>query len=84
MKDVLVSLTDDHLFLSQLARPARRAILDSLTLTRFTDHTIIHKDMLDAELDRIEASQVSLDNEEYLAGLIPWFQNHLVPAACTE
>jgi DNA-binding IclR family transcriptional regulator len=58
------------LFLSQLAQPKRRAILNSLTLKRFTDNTITYVDMLDAELDRIRVSQVSLDNEEYLAGLI--------------
>lgn len=58
------------LFLSALSRSKRRTILESLTLKRFTDNTITHLDMLEAELDRIHASQVSLDNEEYLAGLM--------------
>jgi len=58
------------LYLSQLPRSRRRALLESLTLKRFTDNTITHIDMLDAELDRIQASEVALDNEESLAGLI--------------
>lgn len=58
------------LFLSQLAREKRRSILETLTLKRYTDNTITHIDVLDAELDRIQVSQVSLDNEEYLTGLM--------------
>ena len=58
------------LFLSQLPRAKRRTILESIALKRFTDNTITHPDLLEAELDRIHASRVSLDNEEYLAGLV--------------
>lgn len=58
------------LFLSYLPRSKRRAMLENLVLTRVTDKTITHIDLLEAELDRIQANQVSIDNEEYLAGLI--------------
>jgi IclR family transcriptional regulator, acetate operon repressor len=58
------------LFLSQLPRAKRRTILQSIALKRLTAHTITHPDLLEAELDRIRASRVSLDNEEYLDGLV--------------
>lgn len=58
------------LFLSQLPRQKRRTLLENLTLTRCTDKTLTHIDVLEAELDRIHANRVSLDNEEYLTGLI--------------
>lgn len=58
------------LFLSQLPRARRRAMLENMKLTRYTDKTITHVDLLEAELDRIRSNRVSLDNEEYMAGLI--------------
>lgn len=58
------------LFLSQLPRPKRRKVLESLVLARQTERTITDIDLLEAELDRVEASQVAVDNEEYLAGLV--------------
>lgn len=58
------------LFLSYLPRTKRRAMLENLALERVTDKTVTHIDLLEAELDRIQANQVSIDNEEYLAGLI--------------
>ena len=58
------------LFLSQLPRPKRRALLENLILSRQTEKTITDIDMLEAELDRVKASQVAVDNEEYLAGLV--------------
>ena len=38
-------------------------------LPRFTDNTITHRDQLLAELDRIRATGLSFDNEEYAVGL---------------
>lgn len=58
------------LFLSRLPRPKRRALLENLVLTRYTERTITDIDLLEAELDRVKASQVAVDNEEYLAGLV--------------
>lgn len=58
------------LFLSQLARGKRRALIESLSLARFTDHTITHRDALETELERIRKSAVGIDNEEFLTGLL--------------
>ena len=58
------------LFLSRLPRPKRRALLENLVLTRYTERTITDMDLLEAELDRVKASHVAVDNEEYLAGLV--------------
>lgn len=58
------------LFLSQMPQQKRRAMLEALMLTRYTPNTITHVDLLEAELDRVAVAKVSVDNEEYLAGLI--------------
>lgn len=58
------------LFLSQLPRAKRRLLLENIELTRYTDRTITHPDLLEAELDRTRANRVGIDNEEYMAGLI--------------
>jgi IclR family acetate operon transcriptional repressor len=58
------------LFLSMMTRPRREALLENLVLTRYTDTTITCVAELEVELDRIRACQVSVNNEEYLAGLV--------------
>jgi IclR family transcriptional regulator, acetate operon repressor len=58
------------LFLSQLAPAKRRAIVQSLSLTRYTDRTITDANALEAELAATRDTGVGVDNEEYLAGLI--------------
>jgi DNA-binding IclR family transcriptional regulator len=58
------------LILSQMPSAKRRAILDNLVLTRYTQNTITNLDLLESELDRIRASKIGIDNEEYLHGLI--------------
>ncbi|HET9650859.1 MAG TPA: IclR family transcriptional regulator [Usitatibacter sp.] len=58
------------LFLSQLPRGKRRALVESLNLTRCTEHTITQRDALEAELERIRKTGVGIDNEEFLAGLL--------------
>lgn len=58
------------LFLSQLPKAKRRALLENMNLARYTDRTITHIDLLEAELDRIRNTRVGVDNEEYMAGLI--------------
>jgi DNA-binding IclR family transcriptional regulator len=58
------------LFLSLLPAAKRRALLQSLSLTRYTERTISDRDALEAELDSIRRTRVGIDNEEYLAGLV--------------
>ncbi|GAC1321441.1 MAG: IclR family transcriptional regulator [Collimonas sp.] len=58
------------LFLSMMNRSKRSALLENLQLTRYTDRTITDPALLAAELDRIHASQVALNNEESISGLI--------------
>jgi DNA-binding IclR family transcriptional regulator len=58
------------LIMSQMRSAKRRALLENLVLTRYTHNTITSMDLLESELDRIRASRVGIDNEEYLHGLI--------------
>lgn len=58
------------LFLSQMRHSKRRGLLENLVLTRFTNHTITNIDLLESELDRTRSSQIGIDNQEYLDGLI--------------
>jgi DNA-binding IclR family transcriptional regulator len=58
------------LLISNMPRPKRRTLLENLTLTRYTDNTIIDIDLLESELDRIRDTRIGLDNEEYLNGLV--------------
>lgn len=58
------------LFLSRLPRARRHAFIASLALNRFTDNTITDRARLEAEVERVRADAVAVDNEEYLAGLV--------------
>jgi IclR family acetate operon transcriptional repressor len=58
------------LLISDMPRPKRRALLENLTLTRYTGNTITDIDLLESELDRIRDTRIGLDNEEYLNGLV--------------
>jgi DNA-binding IclR family transcriptional regulator len=58
------------LLISNMPRPKRRALLENLALTRYTDNTITDIDLLESELDRIRDTRIGLDNEEYLNGLV--------------
>lgn len=58
------------LILSQMKGAKRRTILDNMVLTRFTDKTITDINVLEAELDQVRGSQIGIDNQEYLDGLI--------------
>ncbi|MDB5762307.1 MAG: transcriptional regulator, IclR family [Herminiimonas sp.] len=58
------------LLISQIPRSKRRTLLKNLVLDRYTDNTITDIDLLEAELDRIRASRMGIDNEEYLKGLV--------------
>lgn len=58
------------LLLSFLPPPARERLIDSLTLERFTGATITDRKALLAELARIRASRVALNDQEYIPGVI--------------
>lgn len=58
------------LFLSRMPARQRRRLLFQAPLKRFTDKTITDPIRLEAELARIRRSNVSTDDEGYLAGLI--------------
>jgi len=57
------------LLLALMPAEARTALLDAMPLTRFTEHTITDRTLLEKELDRIVAAGYALDNEEYVAGV---------------
>jgi len=58
------------LFMSQMRSAKRRALLENLDLSRFTGNTITSLDLLESELDRTRKSEIGIDNQEYLDGLI--------------
>ncbi|HVZ53056.1 MAG TPA: IclR family transcriptional regulator [Pseudolabrys sp.] len=58
------------LFLSQLPEQKRALLLRSIPLYRYTEYTITDAERLDADLSKIQSSQVSIDNQEFLAGVV--------------
>ncbi|HEU5016580.1 MAG TPA: IclR family transcriptional regulator [Pseudolabrys sp.] len=58
------------LFLALAPAPRRQRLLQSLELTRFTDHTITEHSRLESELRQVKKDQVSYDREEYLVGVV--------------
>lgn len=58
------------LFLSQFPEQRRALLLRSIQLYRYTENTITDADRLEAELAKIQSSQVSIDNQEFLAGVV--------------
>lgn len=58
------------LFLSWLPRPKRALILRSLQLHRYTENTLIDHAVLDDELEKIRSTGISVDNQEFLAGVV--------------
>jgi IclR family transcriptional regulator, acetate operon repressor len=58
------------LFLSQLPAEKCAALLRAAPLYRYTENTIIEPTSFGPELDRIRATGVSTDNQEFLAGVI--------------
>lgn len=62
-----------------------REILDSVSFEKFTDHSIIDKKQLLEELSRVREKGYSVDDEEYVIGLIcfgaPIFDYHGNPVA---
>jgi IclR family acetate operon transcriptional repressor len=58
------------LFLAFLPERQRESLLSSLDLPGFTAHTITEGAALEAELQRIAAQGLSIDREEYIAGVV--------------
>jgi DNA-binding IclR family transcriptional regulator len=58
------------LFLSQMTRAERSAVLARLPLTRMTYRTLTDASLLEAELDRLSARGVGIDNEEFVRGMV--------------
>ncbi len=58
------------LFLAYMKPAIRQKMLDSLTLTRHTEHTITDIETLEDQLNKISAEGVGEDNGEYLDGLV--------------
>ena len=58
------------LFLSQLPAPSERLCCAQLPLYRYTENTITDIGRLETELETISSTQVSIDNQEFLAGVV--------------
>jgi IclR family acetate operon transcriptional repressor len=58
------------LFLSQLPAPKRALMLRSIPLYRYTENTFTDAPRLEEELEKIHAAGVSVDNQEFLAGVV--------------
>ena len=58
------------LFLSRLPAQKRALLLRSIPLYRYTENTITDVARLEAELEKIRNSEVSIDNQEFLAGVV--------------
>src|SRR5215472_10008588 len=58
------------LFLSQLPAKKRALLLRSIPLYRYTENTITEVARLESELDKIRDTEVSIDNQEFLAGVV--------------
>jgi IclR family acetate operon transcriptional repressor len=58
------------LFLSQLPAPKRALMLRSIPLYRYTENTFTDAARLEEELEKIHAAGVSVDDQEFLAGVV--------------
>jgi IclR family transcriptional regulator, acetate operon repressor len=58
------------LFLSLLPREKCAALLRAAPLYRYTENTITDPEAFAPELDRIRSTEISTDNQEFLAGVI--------------
>lgn len=58
------------LFLSFLEPAQRKKLLTTMPLHHYTEHTITDPVQLELELEQIRATEVSTDNQEFLAGVV--------------
>ena len=53
-----------------MPKPKRALMLRSIPLHRYTAHTIVDQDDLEKELGKIRDAEVSIDDQEFLAGVV--------------
>ena len=58
------------LFLSQLPAGKRALLLRSIPLHRYTENTFTDAARLESELEKIRETGISIDNQEFLAGVV--------------
>jgi DNA-binding IclR family transcriptional regulator len=58
------------LFLATMDAERRRRLLDSLSLTNLTEHTITARDRLEAKIAEIAGQGYGTDDEEFILGLV--------------
>jgi DNA-binding IclR family transcriptional regulator len=58
------------LFLASMSLLERRSVLTHLPLTRSSPHTIIDRQELEIELEKIGKRNVGIDNEEFVRGMV--------------
>lgn len=58
------------LFLSLLPAQKRALLLKSIPLYRYTENTVTDAAHLETELEKIRSAHVSIDNQEFLAGVV--------------
>ncbi len=56
--------------LAHIDKPQRNALIRSRKLETFTDNTIVHPELLEAELDEIHTQGYALNNEEHTVGVV--------------
>lgn len=70
MKSPIWATASGKLFLSSLTKSQREKLLNQLPLTRYAKNTQTDKVALEAELKKIRHRQFSVDNEEFIDGLV--------------
>ena len=63
------SCASGKLFLSKMPKDKRHALLAQTKMAALTPNTLTDIDELDAELERINVRNVSIDNEEFVLGI---------------
>lgn len=58
------------LYLAMLSEEKRKALLGRLRLERFTEHTIVDRELLSQQLTDIRAAEVSISEEEHFRGVV--------------
>ncbi|WP_439861954.1 IclR family transcriptional regulator [Pseudomonas sp. MBLB4136] len=58
------------LFLAEMPAARRRGLLERLELRPLTDRSITEIDLLESELDRVQARGVGIDSEEFVRGMV--------------
>lgn len=58
------------LFLSMLPSESRETLLKTIRLTKYTDNTLVDPNALQASLEQIRKQGVSVDNQEFMYGVV--------------